>query len=341
MSVFSCDVVTIQGAGKHPDADRLYITEVLGNPVIFSKESFSVGDKAVYIPVDALVDTRRPEFSFLRKKDNRDWERVKALKLRGIYSEGLLVPVPAELTNVQEGYDAKEILGVKKYEEKTDGTIFGGDQSADPGFMPSFDLEPYGKNKKHLVEGERVVVTEKIHGTNARFGFKDGELHVGSHHTFKRFDPDNLYWKTAIELDLKSKFSQLGLEGLVVYGEIFGSVQDLKYGAAPGERFFRAFAIFDSKRKVSETGWAGYEDFVRITDSLDLKRVPALYDGPYVPETVEPLRFGKTVFPGGDNIREGIVIVPAVERWNARCGRVAFKLVSEDYKLRKNGTEHH
>lgn len=333
MSTFVCDVVVIPGFGDHPDADRLQLTQVYGSQVIFQRGQFQKGDKAVYIPVDALVDVSRPEFAFLKQKDGRQWERVKAKKLRGIYSEGLLIPAnPAW----QEGYDAKDELGVRKYEEKVDGTIFGGDQEADPGFMPTFDLEPYGKNKKHLRIGERVIVTEKLHGTNARYGFKDGELFVGSHHTFKRCDPNNLYWSVAIRHNLAENLAIHGLNRFVLYGEIVG-VQDLKYGTAPGETFFRAFAMFDSRF----SRWLDYEEFVRLTDLLDIKRVPVLYDGPYEPEVVEALRFGKTV-AGGDHIREGIAIVPAIERRDIRVGRVAFKLVSEDYKMRGGvATEYH
>ncbi len=40
-----------------------------------------------------------------------------------------------------------------------------------------------------------------------------------------------------------------------------------------------------------------------------------------------------------NHIREGIVMVPAVERRDARIGRVCLKSVSADYLTRKGGTE--
>ena len=42
-----------------------------------------------------------------------------------------------------------------------------------------------------------------------------------------------------------------------------------------------------------------------------------------------------------DHMREGVVIRPTEERYVDRLGRLILKLVSEEYLLRKGGTERH
>src|SRR5574343_587969 len=100
MSEFHVVVVEIGKVGKHPNADTLSITSVLGGyPVIFRTGQFNQGDKAVYVPVDAICPASDPRFAFLGENN-----RIKAKRLRGIFSMGLLVEANSEWTvgqNVQ------------------------------------------------------------------------------------------------------------------------------------------------------------------------------------------------------------------------------------------------
>ena len=73
-------------------------------------------------------------------------------------------------------------------------------------------------------------------------------------------------------------------------------------------------------------------------EGLNIPRVPVLYKGPYSHDIVKQLTDGKSTYDK-NQIREGVVITPLIERENAEIGRVILKSVSEDYKLRKNGTE--
>ena len=98
MSEFFTNVVKIGPVLKHPNADQLEITNVYcdengfgGYPCIIKAGSFKQGDLAVYISVDALCPTANPVFSFLKRK-NEEYARIKAVRLRGIFSMGILVP---------------------------------------------------------------------------------------------------------------------------------------------------------------------------------------------------------------------------------------------------------
>jgi predicted RNA-binding protein with EMAP domain len=71
MSSFACEVVEVKGLMKHPNADTLSITPVFGYPVVVRTTDFKEGDKAVYVPVDAIVPLENTKFSFLQKSSTR------------------------------------------------------------------------------------------------------------------------------------------------------------------------------------------------------------------------------------------------------------------------------
>ncbi len=83
-----------------------------------------------------------------------------------------------------------------------------------------------------------------------------------------------------------------------------------------------------------------YDDFSAFCEKNKLETVPLIYRGPWS-KAVLDLKNGKTTLSGADNIREGIVIRPVKERYDHKVGRVILKAISEEYLLRKNGTENH
>lgn len=99
MSTLKCEVVrvTIQ---EHPNADALEIAQVRGYQSIVRKGQFETGDLAVYIPEQAIV----PEWLLRRlnlwdddkgkgKLAGSNGDRVKAQKIRGVLSQGILLPL--------------------------------------------------------------------------------------------------------------------------------------------------------------------------------------------------------------------------------------------------------
>ena len=91
------------------------------------------------------------------------------------------------------------------------------------------------------------------------------------------------------------------------------------------------------------TPWCSY--WARRLDQAcldqDLPRVPVLYRGPFSQEALMAHITGRESVSGREaNLREGVVITPALERTDPRIGRVVAKSVSEAYLLRKGGTEY-
>lgn len=98
-----------------PGADRILVATVLGWKVVVSKaDNFKIGDKVIYIEIDSRVPDR-PEFEFLRERKFR----VKTIKLRSQYSQGLIIPISFLNKNgcsLPIGTDVTKELGIVYYE---------------------------------------------------------------------------------------------------------------------------------------------------------------------------------------------------------------------------------
>lgn len=356
MSDWLVHLVQIGKFGKHPNADSLSITQIYGQNVIFRTGTYQEGDLAVFLPPDSVLPMD-PEHPVVKDSGLKPGHRVDAVRLRGIFSNGFTIPARVlfseeELKNIPLGTHVAERIGVTKYEDEGDRLSTRGDNERDPGYMPYYtDIEGWPKHRYVIPEGEEVVLTEKIHGANARFCFRDDRLWVGSRTGVKAqyIRPDgtegNLWWNVAKNMDLENKFKALQLEptvgnvptwDLVLFGEVYGQVQDLKYGVNSGATF-RLFDVYSP----SLGRYVDWDVTVRVARIMGLELVPELYRGPWKSE-LEDLRNGPSVlYPG--HTREGFVIKPAQERFaqynpenrHAFTGRVIFKYVGEDYKTRK------
>lgn len=340
MSDFRPHAVRIGKVGKHPQADTLSITMVYGHPVIFRTGEILQGDLCLYVPPDALVDTNLPEFSWLKDKSGVNESgiyRVRASKIRNVPSYGFILPLTGTtLSDAPEGTDLRHHFGITKYDPgpayNLNGEISGDYYTNSLNEMiPHYDIENLRRYTDLFRPKEVVYVTEKIHGTNARFIHSNGELHCGSRTKFRK----NSVWNKIAE-----KYRLEGIldveQGLCLYGEIFGpGIQDLTYGVKePDVRFFD---IYDTK----EGRWWNTEDFRDFCYDYHLPTVPVIYCGPYDGVDMFQIAEGDSTLArlnGVTQVREGIVVKPAVERWDQEVGRVSLKLPGEGYLLR-NKTE--
>lgn len=365
MSEFTCPVVEVPWLKPVPNSDALEFTQVYETNVVVRKGQLKVGDLAVYIPLESMVPMTKPQFQGLGIKTDKELYRVKAVRLRGTYSEGLLVPITDVFA--AKGQDRAQDWGITKYVEPEIPESIMGTKKApqDKEFpAPKYNVEPLLKNRDRIPEGMGVIVTEKLHGCNGRFVYAEdakGEkrLIVGSHNVwkkplyseapwkrklkvlanklgcwFKLEEPqnDDVWWEVAKKLDLAEKLKKW--ENYVFYGEVYGSVQDLKY-SVPGEEKvrFRVFDMYDSRTKE----WLCFDTVRAVCSGMGIETVPVLYRGLYDKEKVDPLRTGKSVLDGV-TMREGFVIRPIIP--TDKYDKQAYKYVSEEYKLRKSGTEH-
>jgi RNA ligase (TIGR02306 family) len=162
-----------------PGADNIEMVTVGGWNAITKKGEYQVDDLVVVATTDAVIPQSLSDLmevtNYLRKG-----QRVRTVKLRGVYSECLLMPfkylAPKSLeNNVNEGDDMMTILGITKYEPpvKTVQLSVGGRKikyHQNPNFKVYYKF-PNQKNVPDMfTEEDEVVITRKLHGTNARYG---------------------------------------------------------------------------------------------------------------------------------------------------------------------------
>lgn len=323
MTEFRIEVVRVGSITKHPNADTLGLTRVYDYPTTVKLGDFQEGDKAVYLPIDSVVDPNRPLFKFLEGHP-----RIKARKYRGIFSMGVLVHADPAW---EIGRNVQEELGIVKW-EPPEFTI-GGDNEHCPFEFPHYtDIEGYRRWPDLLQEGEEVVITEKIHGCNARYAFHQDRMWAGSRTSIKKPDQDvmyqNLFWKAANQNKLEEKLREI--TGIGVYGEVFGSNQDLKYDMPGGHHGFRVFDMV----KLETGAFLDWDQVVEISGKVGFTMVPVLYRGPWSKDLLK-LANGNSTF--AKNVREGCVIHPVKERvaeYGGAIQRVILKMIGEEYLLR-------
>ncbi len=322
MSEFKVEVVEVGAVEKHPNADALEIVRVFDYPVCCRLGDFKTGDRAVYLPIDSVVPSDDPRWTFLGGH-----RRIKAKRLRGVFSMGLLTACDDPSWPV--GTDVREHMRIEKYEPAIDsGKTTSGPQEPDPGYMPKYtDLEGMRRHVGALDDGEEVVLTEKIHGANARYVFTEGRLWVASRTTYKAESDACTWWSAARRYQLAEKLALL--PDVAIYGEVYGSVQDLKYGTDPGEVRLILFDAMDIKTRE----YLDYDAFIDVAARLGLQAAPSLYRGPWS-DSLRTMANGKSTI--AEHMREGFVVRPTRERRSDRLGRVILKLVGEDYLLRKS-----
>jgi len=217
-------------------ADNIELVVVNGWNCISKKGEYEVNDSAVIATTDAVIPQALSDeigvTNYLRKGG-----RVRTIKLRGVYSECLIIPLhdamdPKLLS--EEGKDLMDDLGIYKYEPPVRQVQLAGGRKIKYKDNPNFHVYykfPNFKNVPNMfTEDDVVEITRKIHGTNARYGiikknklslwdkvkryfgneWVEYEFIYGSHNVEKGSDTQGFYdtdvWRTiADRYDIKDK----------------------------------------------------------------------------------------------------------------------------------------
>jgi len=380
MSKFECKVYRLE-IEEHPNADVIELAKVGDYRSIVRKGQFKTGDLGVYIPEAAILpDWMIERLGLEGKLAGKDKNRVKAVKLRGILSQGLIYPVETredcidmdtgDISNihcvthseggfgrsVEIGDDVTEWLRITKYEPPIP-TQMAGEVFNAFGMTLKYDIENLKKYPDILIDGEDVTLTEKIHGTWCCMGFHpDSDIPIitskglsgqGLAFKFNEANAKNLYiraYDATKNTDGWSVLDRLrtliGLFEEPVY--ILGEI----FGEGVQDLTYGGqplqFRVFDIFLGDPSNGLYYTQPEVHyMCEQLGLEAVPMLYAGPYSREIVEKYTDGKETASGTEaHMREGVVIRPFPERKHDEIGRVILKSVSEKYLLRKNGTEY-
>lgn len=333
-STHKAEVVPIELL-PHENADALSIVKVWGYTVVVRTEDWKNRDRGVYLVPDTLVpnhpsteflfDGKRSLYNvtsdgYAEKSKSGEYARITAIRLRGTPSQGLLIPAPE---GAEIGDDVAEQLGVCRYEPVPSCSTAGEDAPAPSGYIPSYDVDSLNRYFHVFEEGENVCVTEKVHGANGRWCFRDGEMHCGSRTRWKEESEKSIWWQALSFHPEVREFCEKN-QNCVVYGEVYGQVQKgFDYGVPKGSV---RIAVFDILRNGE---WVNASDLRTL--GPDLPWVPSVAGAQFDMDQLRALADGPSLIPGAENIREGIVVKPWEERNHPEVGRVNLKLISFDY----------
>jgi RNA ligase (TIGR02306 family) len=178
-----------------PNSDRLHSFTmkgmdwtVISSNIEQTEESFGLpryegGAKVIYIAIDSILKPELEAHLFPEgSKISLEKGRVRTLKLRGAYSQGMIVDINDELealypgiSNFKVGDDVAGALGIVKYEPPASAmpaAMKAKEARKNPAFHEFCDI----KNIKWFTEaevfepGELVYVTSKLHGSSIRAG---------------------------------------------------------------------------------------------------------------------------------------------------------------------------
>jgi RNA ligase (TIGR02306 family) len=360
MSDFSVSILPVSGIVPIENADNIEAVLIGDYKSIVKKGDFTVGDRIAYIPEGALVPIPLlEEMGLIGKLSGKQKNRVKAIKLRGCLSQGLVLsygdvlkkyatnPVKRILAlwRLRLGADVSDILGIIKYEPILPSR-FSGVLKPHP-YTLNYDIENIKKYNRVIEDGEEVSMTEKLHGTLIQIGIMpDQSIYVTSKGLGKagiiiednEANAGNTYicafkkWIGANTMcNLQSNVAPG--EQVTLFAEVFGiGIQDLGYAQTVNQ--CRAFDIHVGKK--GQGYYMNVEPFRAICAALAILVVPEVYRGKFSKAALDAATNGlETVSGNAAHLREGVVVRPLVERETRGLGRVILKSVSEAYLLRK------
>lgn len=343
--------------------DRIGVINLSGNNVIVRKDQFNEGDMGLYIYVDSVLPQEIVDHYELTRLKNG---RVKAMKMSGITSQGLFLPLtyPSIRKDAPEYTNLAAELNILHW--KPDVKTYKG-QTPNikarnwPSWLEVMHISRITRPDyiNTFTEGDRVIVTEKIHGMNATFAYTrpytdwytqkehEAEFSVMSRKVnFKRDRPSallsddidfqtNTFYSIADKYGLEDKlkaYSEVHDCDVVLRGEIFGKgVQDLQYGLDEAD-----FMLFDVQLERGK--YVDWDDVVKIAEQLKLRTVPVLYRGKYEFDKVQ-YRAEANSFICPTQISEGVVVRCEKETKLESGERKILKLLSSAYMTRDDSKE--
>jgi len=257
-----CYIARINEIKEIQGADNIEQGVIGGWNAIIKKGEYKVDDLVIVATTDAVIPEELSDAmnvtNYLRKGG-----RVRTVKLRGVYSECLIISYKFTPFAHKDGDDLMEELGIFKYEPPVKQIQLASGKKIRYQDNPNFHVYYKFPNLKNVAglftEEDDVQITRKIHGTNSRYGIVrknklsffdkvkkffrladawiEYEYVYGSHNVEKGSDSQGFYstdvWRTAADkYGIKEKLWNYVRQnetpetvggGLVIYGEVYGA----------------------------------------------------------------------------------------------------------------------
>ena len=358
---------TITDIQPIPNKDRIVLATVNGYQSIVGAGTYNVGTPVVYISEGSIVpDALQEELGLTGRLAGSAKNRVKAIRMGGVLSQGIICrPVAVyDRDDDMSDTDLDALLGITKHEAAIPIHLSGkvGRPNGNAPIVPMWDVENIKKLRHQRwthdpvsgetigepwwadpFEGQRVRVTEKLHGTNFAVHLNVGDDNVyvyskglGQKGHILLEDDTNTYWR-ALKMYpqiVETMRSWQHVASVTVRGEIIGKgIQDLDYGIGFD------LALFGVEYRWHD-GVEGFNDPHIIFDGT-VPTVPVLYEGPYSHRLTELLSEGQNIHGvPGTHVREGVVCMGLNQFRRPDGNRNVAKFINPDYLTRPKGTEY-
>jgi RNA ligase (TIGR02306 family) len=324
------EIELIKEVTTHSNADRLDIVKVKGFPAIVSRGAFKVGDKVLFIYPDTVLP-ESPWAEFYKKFNKK---RVKAQKLRGIWSFGIVVSL--EDVGLDDSFnvgDDVSSLGITKYIAPV-SQVYGGVGGL-PVNLPKTDEIMFQNIDISKYFGKKVDVTLKIDGSswtaycirdeNEPDGFRFG---ITGRSVDFDVDKENIYTVHNKVYDVENVLKSFCIENdvsLAIRGEVYG--QGLQNSSNnPHSKLkidLALYSVFNFDEMKYERTESKYYIF-EVAKSLNMKTVPMIEKGvEFNQELIDRYLTPKKL--NGQSF-EGVVINTEED---------SFKIINMDYDSRK------
>lgn len=337
-------VVKIDEVVKHPDADSLDICTVGGWKCVTKLGEHQKGDLVVYVSIDSWIPHELAPF-LSKGREPREYEgvkgeRLRTARLRGVLSQGLILPFNVIMSNYDgecsstdwnEGDDVSEILNIQKFEPPLPACLSGMAKGNFPEWGKKTDQERVqnlvAEVQKAYDTDVRFEVTVKLDGSSMTLGHNEGEFVVCSRNLSLKLDQEgNSFVDMARKLDI---FDKIEGRNLMISGELIGSGINGNHEKI-NHHEFRVFDIWD----VNERRYVSRETRMQLVEDLGLQHVPVLHESVTLRELGLSSVDDILAFAEGESLyvrdREGVV-------FKAVDGSFSFKAISNAFLLKTGG----
>ena len=322
----------IKSIKQHPGADLLDIATVLGWQTIVKRGEYKEGDRVVFVVIDTILP-HRPWSEFLADKKNPEKPiRLKNAKIRGEYSQGLVLPISVLDGNSfaagswQIGADVGAELGIKKYEKEIPASLSGEIIGTFPTYLVAPTDEDNALSNLDIVEEvlkHDLTVTWKLDGSSCTIIVQDGEIsHVCSRRMQIKESDSNAFWIVANKLRPNIP---LGWSG-IIQGEVCGP------GIQGNQLKLLEATLYIYQIRELHGHWMTYDEMVSFGKNVLKSNVVAKIEHGYIKSLeglqaiADNLKFDKDV-PA-----EGIVVRPAHYPGSGIGRPLGFKIINRKYK---------
>jgi RNA ligase (TIGR02306 family) len=322
----------------HPDKEvqRLELGIVGQYQVVVGKGIFKDGTTVIFAPDKSILpDSIANEGDRRKYLVGQEKNRVKAIKLRGELSCGVILDDKEEFKDIPIGEDISEKLGITKYEPPIPHGLQGrvkpvGNIDTKGHAINRHDVEHFNIYSQEFIEDEEIIVTEKVHGSQvAIVRTVDGNRIISSKGLLSKGltiddDATNTYWRAAKNTGIFEVLDEVWPEKHV---QVFGEVVPVQKGFSYG---FKDPSILYFRVEVDGV-ILGYDE---IPSLICAAWVPVIYRGKFNAEEIRKLRGGKEQVSGKElHIREGVVVQPLDARNSSKGGfNLLLKIINPDYK---------